>query len=98
MEAKYLTSVTKVEQFPDWEFPEIVFLGRSNAGKSSLLNALLQHKGLARVSGVPGRTQMINFFSLSPQKDKKLIFADLPGWGYNTASQEIQKMWETLLS
>lgn len=81
----------------DWNYPEIVFLGRSNCGKSSLLNAVLNSKSLARVSASPGRTRMVNFFSLSPQKNKMLILADLPGWGYNTAGKEIQRLWDDLL-
>ncbi len=97
MEATYITSAQRVDQLPDWHLPEIAFLGRSNCGKSSLLNAVLDRKSLARVSSSPGRTQMVNFFSLSPQKDKTLIFADLPGWGYNTAGKEIQKLWKNLL-
>lgn len=97
MEATYITSAQRVDQLPDWNLPEIAFLGRSNCGKSSLLNAILDRKNLARVSAQPGRTQMVNFFSLSPQKDKKLIFADLPGWGYNTAGKDVQKLWKSLL-
>ena len=97
MEANYITSAARPDQFQDWIYPEIVFLGRSNCGKSSLLNAVLNSKSLARVSSSPGRTQMVNFFSLSPQKGQMLIFADLPGWGYNKAAKEIQKLWDDLL-
>lgn len=97
MESAYINSVKNPEQLPKWEYPEIVFLGRSNSGKSSLLNSLLDRKSLARVSSTPGRTQMINFFSLSPQKGQTLVLSDLPGWGYNTAAREIQTLWDTLL-
>lgn len=97
MEASYITSAARADQFMDWKYPEVVFLGRSNCGKSSLLNALLNSKSLARVSSTPGRTRMVNFFSLSPQKGKTLILADLPGWGYNTAGKEIQRLWDELL-
>ena len=97
MEANYITSAAHADQFMDWNYPEIVFLGRSNCGKSSLLNAVLNSKSLARVSSSPGRTRMVNFFSLSPQKGQMLIFADLPGWGYNEAAKEIQRLWDDLL-
>jgi GTP-binding protein len=97
MEANYITSAARADQFMDWNYPEIVFLGRSNCGKSSLLNAVLNSKSIARVSSSPGRTRMVNFFSLSPRKGQMLIFADLPGWGYNTAAKEIQRLWDDLL-
>ncbi len=97
MEANYITSAARPDQFMDWNYPEIVFLGRSNCGKSSLLNSILNSKSLARVSSSPGRTRMVNFFSLSPQKNQMLILADLPGWGYNTAGKEIQGLWDDLL-
>jgi len=97
MEANYITSAARADQFMDWNYPEIVFLGRSNCGKSSLLNAVLNSKSLARVSSSPGRTRMVNFFSLSPQKGQMLILADLPGWGYNEAAKDIQRLWDDLL-
>lgn len=98
MEAKYITSAVKTDQFLESSLPEITFLGRSNCGKSSLLNALMNSKSLARVSASPGRTRMVNFFSLTPKKEKTLIFADLPGWGYSSAAKEIEKLWEQLLT
>lgn len=97
MEANYITSAARADQFMDWIYPEVAFLGRSNCGKSSLLNAVLNSKNLARVSTSPGRTRMVNFFSLSPQKGQMLICADLPGWGYATAGKEIQRLWDDLL-
>ena len=97
MEASYITSAARPDQFIDWNYPEVVFLGRSNCGKSSLLNAILKSKSLARVSSSPGRTRMVNFFSLSPQKEQTLILADLPGWGYSTAGREIEALWKDLL-
>jgi len=93
MDSSYITSAQKADQLPDYTLPEIAFMGRSNCGKSSLLNALTARKGLARSSSTPGRTQMANFFSVS----EKIIFADLPGYGFNVASKEIQKLWVSLL-
>src|SRR5258708_37753155 len=69
--------------------PEISFLGRSNVGKSSLLNSLLQRKGLARTSNTPGRTQSINFFLIN----KKFYFTDLPGYGYARVSKVMRQDW-----
>ena len=69
--------------------PEISFLGRSNVGKSSLLNSLLNRKGLARTSNTPGRTQCINFFKVN----ESFYFVDLPGYGYARVSKEMRKDW-----
>lgn len=70
-------------------FPEIAFLGRSNVGKSSLLNSLLQRKGLARTSNTPGRTQSINFFQIN----ESFYFTDLPGYGYAKVSKTMRADW-----
>ena len=72
--------------------PEIAFLGRSNVGKSSLLNSLLQKKGLARTSNTPGRTQSINFFLVN----EKFYFVDLPGYGYARVSKTMRADWGTM--
>src|SRR6476469_6631417 len=69
--------------------PEISFLGRSNVGKSSLLNSLLLRKGLARTSNTPGRTQSINFFLVN----ERFVFADLPGYGYAKVSKSMRADW-----
>ena len=97
MQSSYLTSAQKANQLPEFEFPEVAFLGRSNCGKSSLLNTLLQRKNLAKKSSTPGRTQMVNFFSLELSKEKQMIFADLPGYGFNIARKAIVREWEPLL-
>jgi GTP-binding protein len=78
MDVKFLISAFRESQYPPPEKPEIAFAGRSNVGKSSLINILFNRKGLARTSSRPGRTQSINFFSI----DNRLYFVDLPGYGY----------------
>lgn len=93
MESRYITSAAKPQQLQPFKLPEIAFVGRSNSGKSTLLNALLQRKNLARTSSTPGRTQMVNFFGLN----NEIIFADLPGYGYNNASKGIEGRWDKLM-
>lgn len=97
MNSSYITSAQKATQLPKFNLPEVAFIGRSNCGKSSLLNTLLARKNLARSSSTPGRTQMVNFFSLEISSNEKMIFADLPGYGFNVASREVRKQWDQLL-
>ncbi|HXS07188.1 MAG TPA: ribosome biogenesis GTP-binding protein YihA/YsxC [Rhizomicrobium sp.] len=82
-----------INSLPPQGLPEIAFVGRSNVGKSSLINALVNHKGLARVSHTPGRTREINFFNLGG----KLVLCDLPGYGYAKASKTLAAEWQTLI-
>lgn len=88
-EAAYGTS----KQLPESVLPEIIFSGRSNVGKSSLINKLLNRKSLARVSATPGKTATINFFDI----DKKAKFVDLPGYGYAKVSQSEKQRWADLV-
>lgn len=80
------------KQFPTFSMPQIAFSGRSNVGKSSLINTLLGRKKLARVSSAPGKTITVNFYSV----DKKLYLVDLPGYGYAKRSAEDKKRWSAL--
>ena len=89
---QFLTSYGRADQLPPSEKPEVVFAGRSNVGKSSLINRLFQQKGLARVSATPGKTATINFFGT-----QSLIFADLPGYGYAKVSRGEKLRWAALM-
>src|SRR5580693_2385302 len=90
---QFLLSALAAEQFPEPAAPEIAFLGRSNVGKSSLLNALVGEKA-AKVSQTPGRTRAINFFALLDEKlRRRMLFADLPGYGYAKISKSISAEW-----
>lgn len=92
--ARFLASATDVAQFPAPNLPEIAFLGRSNVGKSSVINSLVGTK-LARTSSTPGRTRAINFFEVRwPGKPRpEMVFTDLPGYGYAKISREISQEW-----
>jgi len=94
---QFLLSALAAAQFPALDEPEIAFLGRSNVGKSSLLNALVGEKA-AKVSQTPGRTRSINFFALLDQSQRRrLVFADLPGYGYAKVSKSISAGWPAFI-
>ena len=92
--AEYVTSATKPAQFPQDGRPEIALAGRSNVGKSSLINRLLGHKKLARTSSTPGRTQTLNFYSVEPgEPGRDFYLVDMPGYGHASASLARRREW-----
>ncbi|WP_178199987.1 ribosome biogenesis GTP-binding protein YihA/YsxC [Massilicoli timonensis] len=92
-EAELLISAPGKEQWPDTPYPEIVLAGRSNVGKSSLINALCNRKKLAYVGNTPGKTRLLNFFLLN----RKLVFVDVPGYGYaNISKQQLLRFGEMM--
>lgn len=94
--AQFLTSAPSIAECPGETGAEIAFAGRSNAGKSSAINTLTSNKKLAKTSKTPGRTQLINFFSLDNNHDLRLV--DLPGYGYAKVPQEVKRRWQKHLS
>ena len=91
--ARFLVSAAAPAQFPSDDGAEVAFAGRSNAGKSSAINAIVQRRALARTSKAPGRTRLLNFFELVPQGR----IVDLPGYGYASAPQSEQRTWAPLI-
>lgn len=89
----FMLSVAQLSQLPDAVFNEIAFAGRSNVGKSSLINALFNQKKLAKTSSTPGRTQQLNFFNF----DNKMYIVDLPGYGYAKAPETLVRQWQEVL-
>ena len=105
VEASFLQSAVSIEDSPDPDIAEVAFLGRSNVGKSSLLNSLTKRKGLAKSSGTPGKTQLINYFNIrfkekekEDTEDKYARFVDLPGFGYAKVSKSLKKDWHKNLT
>lgn len=92
--ARFLTAATRIEQAPEDQGREVVFAGRSNAGKSSAINAICHQRGLARTSKTPGRTQQLIFFALDDER--RLV--DLPGYGYARVSESIKLEWQAQMA
>src|ERR671926_1417084 len=93
---EFLKSAPGLKFLPDPDVPEIAFAGRSNVGKSSLLNALTSRKGLARTSNTPGRTQELNFFDVGSPLRLRLV--DMPGYGFARAPKDVVKKWRHLVN
>ena len=102
-QGRYLASAVKKEQYPEEQRKEIVFIGRSNVGKSSLINSLTRVHNLARVSSQPGKTQTINFYDIGAKIDgvegrKDFYLVDLPGYGYAKTGAERRKIWSRFIN
>lgn len=92
--ASFVTSSARISQLPAPDYPEYAFIGRSNVGKSSLINMLVGRKGLAKISGSPGKTQTINHFIIN----ESWYLVDLPGYGYARVSQKTREQWDKLFT
>ena len=95
--ARFLTTAPQLEHLPALDVPEVAFVGRSNAGKSTCINTLTQQKRLAFASKTPGRTQSINLFSLGKQGITDAVLADLPGYGYAAVPREAKLRWQRVM-
>lgn len=95
--SKYVTSSATHKQCPPADRPEYAFIGRSNVGKSSLINMLTNKKGLAKISSTPGKTQLINHFEIESANKKTWYLVDLPGYGYATVSQKARHNWSNMI-
>lgn len=91
--AEFVTSAVKPSQYPEALYPEVAFAGRSNVGKSSLINTLVNRKRLVKTSSTPGRTQLINFFSVNDN----LCLVDLPGYGYAKVPAAVRRKWGPMI-
>lgn len=89
----FVTSAARIGQYPETDLPEVAFVGRSNVGKSSLINSMLNRKSLVKVSSKPGKTRLINFFVVN----EELMLVDLPGYGYAAVSQAEKQKWGKMI-
>lgn len=104
--ANYVASAVRPDQYPEGDTVEIAFLGRSNVGKSSLINSLCNHRGLALVSGTPGKTRTINFFAVESKEDisdeeerrYRWFLVDLPGYGFAKTDRQAKSLWSNFIS
>jgi GTP-binding protein len=94
IKAEFMLSVTTPAQLPQEDLPEIAFAGRSNVGKSSLINRLLGKSGLARTSKTPGRTQALNYFRIHPETGGPFFLVDMPGYGFAKINLKMRAQWE----
>lgn len=102
IQADYMASAVKQDQYPAVDWPQIAFVGRSNVGKSSLINSLCRRNGMARTSGTPGKTQTLNFFRalvrLNPEDQRREVcLVDLPGYGYARIGQTAKRQWSKFI-
>lgn len=100
LDAQFVTTATKPEQYPREPLPEVAFVGRSNVGKSSMVNTLAQRKKLVRVSNTPGRTRTLNFFDITVEhraKKRVIRLCDLPGYGFAKASKAEREQWSVMI-
>lgn len=95
--ARFLTTAPQLQHLPELDMPEIAFVGRSNAGKSTCINTMTQQKRLAFASKTPGRTQSINLFALGKQGAVDAVLADLPGYGYAAVPREAKLRWQRVM-
>lgn len=101
VDATFVTTATEPGQYPREPVPEVAFVGRSNVGKSSMINALAHRKKLVRVSNTPGRTRTLNFFDVSLERRatrKKLRLCDLPGYGFAKVSKAEREQWQQMIT
>ncbi|MES2089768.1 MAG: ribosome biogenesis GTP-binding protein YihA/YsxC, partial [Pseudomonadota bacterium] len=96
--ARFFTTAAKLDQLPTTELPEVAFVGRSNAGKSTAINTLAQQRQLAYASKTPGRTQHINLFKVGPKAAPNLTWADLPGYGYAAVDRTAKLRWQEVMA
>lgn len=96
--ARFLTTASRLDQLPASELPEIAFVGRSNAGKSTAINRLAQQTRLAFASRTPGRTQHVNLFEVGPKGAPDALFADLPGYGYAAVERSAKLRWQEVMA
>jgi GTP-binding protein len=96
--ARFLTTASQLDQLPGHDLPEIAFVGRSNAGKSTAINTVAQQRQLAFASKMPGRTQHINLFALGPRDVPEALWADLPGYGYAAVERAAKLRWQKVMA
>lgn len=97
--AEFVVSVARLDQLPKEDIPEIALVGRSNVGKSSMINALVRKNGLARTSNTPGRTQTLNYYKITPSEEigKPFYFVDMPGYGFAAVNLTSRNQWQNLI-